>query len=312
MEANFDIVILSGGGIKGLAQLGVLHYYVEKGMLDIDKISVYSGTSAGSIIALLLCCGYQPIDLLAEMYKISSIFRVSDIPNVWSLAANYGLMSISHFKKIVGDLVIAKLGKIPTMMELKTLKNKTIIVSAVNITKSRVEYFSYKTRPNLNVVDAVMMSCNLPFIFEKLSFDGDYYIDGGLADNFPIDALSDEEKKKSILGVIVTGSEATAPRGGGGTQPDMSFFDYMYRIIVLPITVATHLRARDVGDNVKLIKMNLNGIPVLGFAMDVQAKIDLFMKGYYEAQIYDHKELLYIEGYSKPLEQDGWNVEFEF
>lgn len=50
-----DTIVLSGGGIKGIGQLGALHYCREKGYLDMLRVNTLAGTSIGSIICLLLC-----------------------------------------------------------------------------------------------------------------------------------------------------------------------------------------------------------------------------------------------------------------
>ena len=49
---KFTRLVLSGGGSKGLAMLGALHYIHENNGLD--SINEYWGTSVGSIIILLL------------------------------------------------------------------------------------------------------------------------------------------------------------------------------------------------------------------------------------------------------------------
>ena len=46
---------LSGGGVKGAAHIGVIKALEEAGI----KISSISGTSSGSIVAVLYACGYS-------------------------------------------------------------------------------------------------------------------------------------------------------------------------------------------------------------------------------------------------------------
>ena len=52
--------VFQGGGVKGIALVGALLGFAEKGWTD--WISV-AGTSAGSIIAAYLACGHGPDDL---------------------------------------------------------------------------------------------------------------------------------------------------------------------------------------------------------------------------------------------------------
>ena len=55
---------LGGGGLKGLAHIGVLQVLQENGI----KPSFISGTSAGSIVAALYACGIDP-QQMAELVK---------------------------------------------------------------------------------------------------------------------------------------------------------------------------------------------------------------------------------------------------
>ena len=52
-----NILVLSGGGTKGLATLGAITALKEVGI--IDKPEIFCGTSVGAIISLLLCIGYE-------------------------------------------------------------------------------------------------------------------------------------------------------------------------------------------------------------------------------------------------------------
>ena len=53
---------LSGGGIKGIAHIGAIKALEEENI----KFSYISGTSSGSIVAMLYACGYN----VEEMYNI--------------------------------------------------------------------------------------------------------------------------------------------------------------------------------------------------------------------------------------------------
>src|SRR5438874_12613638 len=55
-----EILVLSGGSIRGVAQLGALHCLKKHNMLD--NIRTIAATSAGSAIGMLYCAGYQPME----------------------------------------------------------------------------------------------------------------------------------------------------------------------------------------------------------------------------------------------------------
>ncbi len=63
-------LVLSGGGARGIAHLGVLKALVEKNI----KISGISGCSAGSIVGAMFAAGYSP-DHIFEIVVSTSTLR---------------------------------------------------------------------------------------------------------------------------------------------------------------------------------------------------------------------------------------------
>ena len=69
LEKNYKNLVLSGGGVKGVAHCGALKYLHEIGVIaGINKIAA---TSAGSIIASLLAVGYTALEIEAEILKLN-------------------------------------------------------------------------------------------------------------------------------------------------------------------------------------------------------------------------------------------------
>src|SRR5438270_209486 len=62
-----DTLVLSGGSIKGISQIGALHCLKKHNLLN--NIKNIAGTSVGSMVGLTHCIGYQPI----EMYNYFKI-----------------------------------------------------------------------------------------------------------------------------------------------------------------------------------------------------------------------------------------------
>jgi len=62
-----------------------------------------------------------------------------------------------------------------------------------NISQQKVEYLSVDTHPDLLCTAAIRMSCNIPLIFSRYCYLGNYYVDGGLVDNFSLGALTDDD-----------------------------------------------------------------------------------------------------------------------
>ena len=66
---EYNTLVLSGGGIKGLLILGALQYLYETGKLQKKNIRKYIGTSIGAIINVLLIIGYEPKEIVAHIVK---------------------------------------------------------------------------------------------------------------------------------------------------------------------------------------------------------------------------------------------------
>jgi len=284
MEEKFKKVALSGGGVKGLAELGALHYFFEKGQYDPKEVDTYTGTSIGSVISLLLICGYAPMEIFHRAYQREKFFDLKT-ESVWQIFEKIGLLSIDSFTQQIEDLVKEKMGNVPTLRELFERTQKTLIVASANVTEENIVYFSPKSHPDLSSIDAVKMSCNLPVICQKLSHQGHLYVDGGVLDGFPIQQVDDGHSP--ILGVVVLGTDSSLK--------DTTFIGYLYRLINMPINMITKLRCQGLGKNVTLVKINCEGVPLFQFSMPSGSKMDLFLQGYSKAELVDHFEDLVVK-----------------
>ena len=158
-------IVLSGGGARGIAHLGVLRALEEKGLRPV----ALAGTSAGALIAALYAAGSSP----------------EEIKNLFHDTAYFGL---SHH--LVRGPGFFDVGKMRAALE-KHLRYKTfeelpvrLFVAATNITEGRSEIIS--TGP---LVEPVLASACVPGIFEPMAYRGCEWVDGGVLDNFPLEPL---------------------------------------------------------------------------------------------------------------------------
>lgn len=161
-------IVLSGGGVRGIAHIGVLKALDELGL----KFSIVSGTSAGAIIAALYAHGYTPDEIL-ELTKSLSILK-SMRPS-WARAGFFTMDGLKDMlMKAIPENNFAAL-KIP------------LFVAATEISKGRIHYFSEG-----ELIPAIISSCSIPAIFSPVNFNGGLYVDGGLLDNFPVFPILDK------------------------------------------------------------------------------------------------------------------------
>ena len=291
----FEAVVISGGGIKGILALGALHYYHEIGLYNPELVTEYAGTSIGSAIGLLLICGYLPMEIFKEIYSMESFFTVKDCHSVWDIFKHTGLMSIESMINFIGDLVKKKLGHIPTLGKLKEITGKRLCTCGANVTKLSEETYTPETHPNLGALKAVMISCNLPLIFQRLKYRDSFVIDGGLINNYPWNYVSGGLNTLGIL--IEVGTDCSFP--------DDEFLGYLYRTIMIPMTVLSDLRCQMTPSNIHTVRVGWKGGgTVLQFSMSSSTKMDMFLSGYRKVGEVENTEYITVKGWDFFLHQD--------
>lgn len=269
---KYDTLVVSGGAIKGLLSLGALQCYDEARKLD--DIDTFAGTSIGSVICLLLCLGYTPMHILICACKedITRDFRGVDITNMFS---EFGVVEPITLFNVLESMILNKMGKIPTFKELYVCTEKNLVMCTYNLTKKRLEYLSHDTHPNMCVMEAVRLSCNIPFLFPRLEYEGCLYIDGGIADDFPVNHMDDGDR--IILGIYTPYSDKMGDR--------VSLSDYIYDVIHAPIKEIRKLRNDQLSDNVDVITL-ISEVKTLQFDIGLKEKQDRFYDGYRQAKKY--------------------------
>jgi NTE family protein len=165
-------IVLSGGGARGFAHLGVLQALNEAGFYP----DVVAGTSAGAIAGTLYCDGYHPVEIL-NMFTAGSRLNF-----VRPVLPRDGLLQISGITKILESHLRAK-----TFEELKI----PLIVTATNLNEGRVVYFS-----SGELITPLIASSSIPVLFKPVIINNACHVDGGILDNLPIQAIENTCKIK--------------------------------------------------------------------------------------------------------------------
>lgn len=170
-------MVLSGGGARGIAHLGVIQYLQEKSI----KPTIISGVSAGALVAAFIADGFSPFEVL-ELFTSKKLYHLMRLTFPRS-----GFLKANGLKEILSKNLRAK-----NIEDLRT----PIIVTATNFNSGSVEYFSHG-----NLVDALLASTAIPTLFEVHKINGSTYFDGGIMDNLPIKPILGKCRK--YIGVHV-------------------------------------------------------------------------------------------------------------
>lgn len=266
--SHFDTLVLSGNSSNALVTIGALQY--AKDNFLIDRITTYIGTSSGSILSFLLSIGYTPIEIIVFIctHEIMEKLRHFDI---LSMINGGGAASFNDIQEQLEKMTISKIGYLPTLQDLKTRFNKTLIFITYNLTEEKTENLTYETHPNLPCITALRMSSNLPFVFENFKYGNNFYIDGGISNNFAID-IGDSIGKK-ILGISLSMESQDF-------DPNNNILEYMYKLMCIPISQSISHKISCVSDRCKIIQLKSNKVKIFDFNIDSKTKLELFSNGY--------------------------------
>ena len=217
-------VVLSGGGAKGMAHIGVLKV-LEKAGIPVD---IVTGTSMGSIIGGLYAIGYNA-------NALDSLVRVQDWGYVITDKEDLRNQSLSDWQKqntyfFTTGITIGKkdknAGGIIKGKNLAELFNQLCVgytdsldfthdlpipfacAATDIITNDEVDFHSGR------LPQAMRASMAIPAAFSPVRLGDKVLVDGGLKNNYPAD-LAREMGADIIIGVTVQGAPKTAEDMGG-------------------------------------------------------------------------------------------------
>ena len=204
-------LVLSGGGAKGLAHVGVLKVLEDAGI----RVDYVAGTSMGAIVGGLYASGYnaKELDSIFKLYDLDGLVR-DKLPR-----------DVSSFYQKENDAKYA--------ISLPLMDGKIEIPSAVSRGQSAFNVFSRLTEhvhetddfselpipffclaTNLETGDEVILdhgflpeairaSGSYPGLLTPVTIDGKVLVDGGIVDNFPVEKMK-EKGVDIIIGVNVS------------------------------------------------------------------------------------------------------------
>ena len=178
-------LVISSAGPDGLIQLGMLQQLQQESILDISTLKSIHGSSAGSILGVLLAMGV-PIQEMVDYFiqrPLDKWFKI-DMENMFT---HKGFVDSSCFEELL--LPFFNAYDIPlsiTMKEFHERSGMNIHIYTTSVTHMNSVDVNPQTFPELPVIQAISMSSAIPFLFTPIVYKGEYYIDGGLVNHCPI------------------------------------------------------------------------------------------------------------------------------
>jgi NTE family protein len=159
-------LVLSGGGARGLAHIGVIAALESHGISP----GVISGSSMGAIVGAFYAAGLSPEEMLniARDRKLHNLFN-------WSFPKRGGMLSLNVLKE--------QLVKYIPENSFQSLR-KELFVTMSNLSSGKEEVVSSGELHNV-----VIASASIPIVFEPQLINGQTYVDGGLFNDLPVEPI---------------------------------------------------------------------------------------------------------------------------
>lgn len=203
-------LVLSGGGAKGLAHIGVLKVLEEAGV----RIDYIAGTSMGAVIGGLYASGYNATEL-------DSIFKAVNFDNI--IQDNVPRSAKTFYERDDDERYVITLPfdnfklKLPSSLSKGQntynllAQNLDHVSSITDFSKLEIPFLCIATDAEKGeqvildsgyLPEAISASGALPSLFSPVYLNGKLLIDGGVVNNYPIDELR-AKNMDIIIGVDV-------------------------------------------------------------------------------------------------------------
>jgi len=231
-------LVLSGGGAKGAAHIGVIRALEEEG-IPIDYIA---GTSAGAIVGGLYAAGYSPDEIerlfLSPEFKNWSVGDIEDKYIYYFKVKNPNPSWLTlkfDWDSIINPFIPINLIP-PYQMDFAFLEyfaganaqangNFDSLFVPFRCIATNLRTNQGEPQRGGNLGEAIRASMTFPFFFRPITINGDVMYDGGMKNNFPADVADQDFNPDIIIGSKVAVGNKT-PR----TDDIMSILENMLMI----------------------------------------------------------------------------------
>lgn len=208
------VLVLSGGGTRGLAHIGVLKVLEQHGI----RIEGIVGTSIGSIVGGLAACGYSAaeledimaaIDLSSLLYDRKSEASAPPGEEISSSVQSLLRLEFNRDGQLTGPLGGLSGKKLLENLQAWTSRSPVLDFSDLPIPFAAVATDIVTGEAVVlrkgNLASAMRASMAIPGLFSPWTIDGRLLVDGGLVSNAPVLVARDLFPDRPIILVDVTG-----------------------------------------------------------------------------------------------------------
>ncbi|MDY7105178.1 MAG: patatin-like phospholipase family protein [Actinomycetota bacterium] len=222
------VVVLSGGGAKGVAHIGVLEAFDELG-IPIDAVG---GTSIGAVVGAAYALGHEPSSVARELLATEEPWWRSSLvdPTLPLVALAWGRRLARRLRRGFdgegrpgrrgrdGDGAAEELAEAVEAIEAHArdghaevdVSDTWLPLFCVSTNLTDLEAVVHRSGPLWRIVRA---SVSVPGLFPPIPYGGDLLVDGGLLDNLPIGTARSLHPGARIVAVDVGSRRTLRDRG---------------------------------------------------------------------------------------------------
>lgn len=201
-EPRYKNLVLSGGGIKGIAFIGALKQMVDKNLINPQKLKAIAGTSAGAMFALFIVLGFSADQIWDFIYCLDTKKLIE--PDFLMLVQKYGIESGQIIYDFYEEVLRKKTGiKNITFKQLYDITNIRIIMTGSCLTTKEIVYYDHIHTPQFQVSMALRITISIPIFFTPVIIDNKTYIDGAVLNNYAMNLF--EDNLDETIGLYICG-----------------------------------------------------------------------------------------------------------
>jgi len=197
-------LVLAGGGPSIFQTMGALRHLHANGFVQKDSIQGIYGTSAGSVVGVLMCLNMEWKDITEYFVgrPWHSTFLITPTM-ILDAYAKKGVFDKDFLIKVFQPIFAAKdISADITLQELYDLSHIDLHIYSFELHAFQTIDFSHTTHPEMSVVEAIYRSCALPIVFSPHCDGETCYLDGGLMTNYPVNCcIENGGDPSTILGM---------------------------------------------------------------------------------------------------------------
>jgi len=220
-------LVLGGGGMKGLAHVGVLEALLERGLKPAHII----GCSVGSMVGAAWASGKSIPELkdIAINLKRKDVFQIAHADMAFKRMRSPALFRREPLAQLIARLV----GDV-RFQDLDV----PVIMNTVDINSGMQVLWGLPGLDDIPVADAVFASCALPGYLPPHEIRGRYYVDGATLDNLPLAA------GRAVDGELIFAADVSASSTLRGDTQEEGFAAVFGRATEIAMQTLLEVRMR--------------------------------------------------------------------